>query len=156
MDGVESKCLRGLHPEFAEVFVERKALERFESPCEVVGPEEVGQVRFELFVGAVEVSLGCGFLDGSVHALDLPISPGTVGLGQAVFDSLNETELVEGMAAEARSWPLPVLRQIGELGAVVGEHGVDAMRNRFEESRGRSHICSLHEFHDGEPLRCGR
>jgi len=40
-------------------------------------------------------------------------------------------------------WPLPVLRQIGELGAVVGEHGVDAMRNRFEESRGRSHICGL-------------
>jgi hypothetical protein len=55
---------------------------------EVEGPEEVGQVRFELFMGVVEVALDSGVLDGSVHALDLPVGPGMVGLGQSVFDPI--------------------------------------------------------------------
>jgi len=110
-------------------------------------------VRFELFVGVVEVALDSGILDSSVHALDLPVGPGMVGLGQSMFDPMKETEPVEGMATEARGWPLPVLRQIGELDAVVGEHGVDAIRNcfdeRLEERGGGSHVGSLHEFNDG-------
>ncbi len=79
-------------------------------------------MRFELVVGVVEVSLDGSVLDGPVHAFDLPVGPGMVGLGEAVFDSINEAEAVEGMATEACGWSLPVLRQIGELAAVVGEH----------------------------------
>ncbi len=73
-------------------------------------------------------------LDGSVHALDLPVSLGMVGFSQAVFDSMNETEPVEGMAAEACGWPLSVLRQTSELDALIGEHGMDAIRNGLDES----------------------
>ena len=47
MDWVESKSVRGLCPEFAEVFVGNETLEGLESSGEVVGPEEVVQVRFE-------------------------------------------------------------------------------------------------------------
>jgi len=56
MDRVESKSVWGLRPEFAEEFIGREALERLESPGEVVGFEEVCQVRFELVVGVVEQS----------------------------------------------------------------------------------------------------
>jgi hypothetical protein len=128
MDWVESKSIWCLRPDFAEVFVGGEAFEGLESSGEVVGSEEVVQVRFELVVGVVELSLDGGVLDGSVHALDLPVGPGVVGPGQSVFDSMKKTEPVEGMATEAGSWTLAVLRQIGELDAVVGEHGVDALR----------------------------
>src|SRR5277367_3538277 len=154
MDRVEGKCVWGLSPEFAEVFVGREPLEGLESSGEVVSPEEVGQVRFELVMGVVEVALDGGLLDGSVHALDLPVGPGMVGLGQPVFDPMKETEPVEGMAAEARGGSLPVLRQIGELDAVVGEHSVDAIWNgfdeRFEERGSSSHVGSFHELNYSE------
>ena len=101
MDWVESKSVRGLSPEFAEIFVGRKSLEGLESSGKVVGPDEVGQVRFELVMGVVEVSLDRSFLDGPVHPFDLSVGPGMVGLCEPVLDPMNETEPVERMAAEA-------------------------------------------------------
>jgi hypothetical protein len=115
MDWVESKSVWGLSPEFAEAFVGCEAFERLESSCEVVGSEEVVQVRFELVMGVVEVSLHRSVLEGPVHAFDLPVGPGMVGLGEPMFDSMNETEPVEGTVAEACGWPLAVLRQVSEL-----------------------------------------
>ena len=56
-----------------------------------------------------------------------------VGPGQPVFDSMKQAQPVERISAEARGRPLPVPGQIGELDAVVGEHGVDAIRNGFNE-----------------------
>ena len=154
MDWVESKSIRGLRPEFAEVFVGREPFEGLESWGEVVGFEEVGQVRFELFVGVVKVALDRGILDGSIHALDLSVGPGMVGFGKAVFDSVSVAEPVEGMAAPSGRSSSTVLRQVGELDTVVGEHGVDAVRNSFDErfkEGGRSPRVSLfHEFDDGE------
>jgi hypothetical protein len=70
MDWVASKSVWALSPEFAEIFVGREALEGLESSGEVVGSEEVGQVRFELVMGAVEVSLDRSILDGPVPAFD--------------------------------------------------------------------------------------
>ena len=154
MDWVESKPICLLGPEFAEVFVGREAFECFESSGEVVGFEEVGQVRFELVVGVVKVSLDGGVFDGSIHALDLPVGPGVVGPGQPVLDSLKVADSVEGMATEACGWTLAILRQIGELDAVVGEHGVDAVWNgfdeRFEEGCGSSHVGFFDEFDHNE------
>lgn len=154
MDWVESKSICFLGPEFAEVFVGREAFECFETSDEVVGFEEVGQVRFELVVGVVEVSLDGGVFDGSIHALDLPVGPGVVGLGESVLDSMKVADPVEGVSTEACGWALPILRQIGELDAVVGEHGVDAVWNgfdeRFEEGRGRSHVGFFDEFDHNE------
>ncbi len=55
-------------------------------------------MRFKLVVGVGMVTLDGCFLEGSVYALDLPVGPRMVGLGEAVFDSLKVTEPVEGMA----------------------------------------------------------
>ena len=54
MGWVEGKSVWRLRPEFAEVFVGSKSLEGFESSGEVVGSEEVGQVRFELVKRSAE------------------------------------------------------------------------------------------------------
>lgn len=96
MDWVESKSIWCLRPEFAEVFVVSESLGGVESSGEVVGSEEVGQVRLELVMGVVEVSLDGGVFDGSVHALDLPLNPRVVGLGEPVFDSMKVAEPVQG------------------------------------------------------------
>ena len=55
------------------------------------------------------------------------MSRGMVGRGQPMLDRMKETEPVERMATQACRWLQPVLGQIGELDAVIGEHGVDAM-----------------------------
>ena len=51
MDWVESTSIWCFGAEFAQIFVGREALEGLESSGEVVGFEEVVQVRFELVVG---------------------------------------------------------------------------------------------------------
>jgi hypothetical protein len=95
-----------------------------------------------------------GFLDGSVHAFDLTIGPGMVRLGEAVFDSLDMAGPIEGMAAEAGGWPLAILRKVGELDSVVGEHGVDTVRNDcdecFQEGGSSSHISLFHQCDHSE------
>lgn len=154
MDWVESKSIWGLSPEFAEIFVRREAFERLESSSEVVGFEEVCQVRFELDMGVVEVSLDGGVFDGSVHAFDLPVGPGMVGFSQSVFDSMKVADAVEGVSTKACGWALTVFRQVGELDAVVGEHGMDTIRNGLdkgsEERSGGSHVCPFDELDHSE------
>lgn len=41
---------------------------------------------------------------------------------------MKEPEPVGGMVKEASCWPLSVFQQVGELDAVIGEHGVNAIR----------------------------
>lgn len=77
-----------------------------------------------------------------------------VGFGKAVLDSVSVAQPVEGMAAPSGRNSSTVLRQVGELDTVVGEHGVDAVRNSFDE-RFKEGGCSprvnpSHEFDDGE------
>ena len=157
MDWVKGKTVWGLRPELAEVFVGCEALEGLESSGEVVGSQKVGQVPFELVVGVVEEAFDGGFLDGAIHAFDLPVGPGMVGFGKAVFDSVKMAGAVEGVFAEARGWPLAVLRQVGELDAVVCEQGMDAVRNgfneRLEEGGSSPHICLFDEFDHGKLRR---
>lgn len=58
------------------------------------------------------------------------------------------------MTAKACRGSLSILWQVSELDSVVGEHGVDAVRNSFdersEERDGGPRICFFDEFDDGE------
>jgi hypothetical protein len=73
-----------------------------------------------------------------------------VGLGQTVADAMAKTDAIEGMSTPSSRKPSTVLRQIGELDSVVGEHGVNAIRNGcdecFEEGCGRLQIGLFNEF----------
>ena len=57
-------------------------MERLESFGEVVSSDEVAEMDTQLVVGVVVVALNRGLLDGAVHALDLPVRPGMIGLGE--------------------------------------------------------------------------
>ncbi len=67
---------------------------------------------------------------------------------------MTKTDAIEGMSTPSCRKPSTVLRQIGELDSVVGEHGVDAIRNGsdecFEEGSGRLHIGLFNEFDHSE------
>lgn len=77
-----------------------------------------------------------------------------VRLGQPMFDDVQKTDLVKGMAGEARGWPLTVLRQVSETDDVVAGHGVEAVRNgfnwRFQEGGSGPHVSSFDEFNLSE------
>ena len=75
------------------------------------------------------IALGGGFLDGSIHAFDLPVGPRMMWFGQAVLDSMSSADEVEGASAKQRRRTSAISRQIGKLDAVIGEHGVDLVRN---------------------------
>src|SRR3981189_2550365 len=109
-------------PEFADGFVGCEAAKGLESPSEVVGCDEIRQVRFELFVGVIEERIVGAFLGGPVHPFDLSVGPGMVGLGQTVADVMTKTDYMEVRSAAAHSQFSSVSGQIGELDSVVGEH----------------------------------
>ena len=71
-----------------------------------------------------------------------------------MFDAVQQTDPVKGMAAEAGRWPFAVPGQVGELDTVVGQHGVDAVRNgcneRFKKGRSGPHVGLFDEFNHGE------
>jgi hypothetical protein len=154
MDGIESKSIWFFLPAFADEFVGRKTAESLESFGEVVGSDEVAEVNAQLVMAVVVVALNSGFFDGAVHTLDLAVSPGMVRFGEPMVDAVPKTDPVKRMAAKAGRWPLAILRQIGELDAVVGEHGVDAIRDsrdqRFEECRRSLHIGTFNQLHESE------
>ena len=75
----------------------------FESAREVIGVDEVVEMLPELVMAVVVIALNSCFLDGSVHAFDLPIGPGMFDLGGPVLDLIQgEIELIRmgGRAAE--------------------------------------------------------
>lgn len=95
-------------------------------------------------MAVVEVTPNGGFLDRSVHSFDLTVCPRMVGLGEQVVDVGLGAGVFEGVGSEQlaggqRSLDL-LGRRVGasgsrELGAVVGQHGVDLVRHRFNRKR---------------------
>src|SRR5258708_24218098 len=133
MDGIESKSIRFYLRAVADEFVGREAMERLESFGEVVGSNEVAEVDTQLVVGVVVVALHRGLFDGAVHALDSPVRPGMIGLGEAVADAVQDTDPLKRLAAKAGRGSLAVLRQICGLDARGGEHGMGPVRDSRDQ-----------------------
>ncbi len=127
----------------AEELVRGETGEGFEAFGEVVGVEESGEVEGELTVAPVVVGANGGLFDRAVHAFDLAVGPGMVGFGEAVvdvetcageFESVGseeftalESEFDVGGGGAGVAWS-------SEVGTVVGEDGVDAVRESFLQS----------------------
>ena len=79
---------------------------------------------------------GDGFAEAAIEALDHAVGLGMVGFGQPVADALALAEAIEGVAPGAglACGVLGSAEAVGELGAVVGEHGVDGMAEGVEET----------------------
>ena len=93
-------------------------------------------------MGVVVIALDGGVLDGAVHSLDLAVGPGMLGLGQPMIDVVWAQAYSKACAGRARprrsalmsGGPIHVRRRIGEVDAVVGEHGVDLVGHGFDQA----------------------
>jgi hypothetical protein len=133
VDGVEPEALGLISPGAADGFVWGEATKGLEALGEVVGVEEGGEMLLELPVCVVVIPSNGALLEGSVHALDLTVRPRVVRLGQAVFDPVRPAGPIEGVTSPASGWAFAVLGQVGELDAVVGQHGVNLVRHGLDE-----------------------
>jgi hypothetical protein len=68
VDRIEDEAIWLFCPGAADVFIERAAVQDFETASEVVGGDEVRQVGSKLFVAIVVISIDGRFLDGSVSS----------------------------------------------------------------------------------------
>ena len=127
---IEYKPFRLICPDFADIFVGREAAQCLEPSGEVIGCQEVREVRSQLIVGFVVEPFHSRVLDRSVHSLDLTIGPRVVGLGQPVLYPVGFADHVEA------HWPgidgVAVPGLLGELDSIVSENGVDLIGHGFE------------------------
>ena len=114
---------------FASVFVRSQSIESLETLSEAVGHDKRFQVSAQLHVVMIAMVFDGGFLDCSIHALDLPVGPRMVWICQAVIDAMAAADVVEGVSAKQCRWTSAIPRQVGELDAVVGEYSVDPVGN---------------------------
>src|ERR1700746_2646948 len=73
MERIEGESLSMRGPALADVFVGGETLQGLQSAGEVVGGDEVAEMEPELLVVIVVEAVNGSFLDGPVHALDLPL-----------------------------------------------------------------------------------
>jgi len=121
-------------PLFADELVGREPLQGLQPTTEVVGGDEVRQVHAQLLVRGIIEPLDRGFLDGAVPALDLPLRPRMPRLGQPVrpivlgageFERVGAKELLAGEHVLDLVRRPGIAAGLGEVGAIVGEHGVN-------------------------------
>ena len=142
MERVKDESFWFCRPDFADVFVGRETLECLKTLCEVVGSDEVGEMSPKFVMGFIIEALDGGVLDGAVHPLDLAIRPRVLGLGQAMIDGVASAGHFKGRSSE---WlaalkhafdigdrPTLALR-VSEVRAVVSQHGMDLVGDRFDE-----------------------
>ena len=100
----------------------RESPEGLQAATVIVGIDEVVEVGCQLGMAVVMVAFDGRFLDRSIHPFDLTVGPGMLDLGQPVLDVMLVADPVEDVVEGVF-----VVRHVGELDAVVGQHGVDGI-----------------------------
>jgi|SRR5579859_187106 len=107
----------------------------------------------KLGVAVVMEVVNGGLFDGAIHTFDLSVGPGMPGLCEAMIDSVQKTDPVEGVSAETSRAAFTIFGQIGELDSVVGEYGMNAIRNGCHQGQkkgcGCLHIGSFYTTAEG-------
>lgn len=118
MDRIEDQPIRLKLPDFVDVFVRRKAIERLEPTGKIEGCHDSGGVHPQLVVALVlEVFYG-RLLYGAVHSLDLTVGASVVRVGKPVFDFARLAHLVETHLTRLGGVSVALL--LGKADAVVG------------------------------------
>ncbi|MNR21205.1 hypothetical protein D3C85_1380940 [compost metagenome] len=98
--------------------------------------------------------LDSGLLHGAVHALDLPVGPRVIGLGELVLDAMLLADTVENVPTKPIGQAVSIPWLLGERHAVVREDGVNAVRicrhHLFEKRRAVLLCRSIEERYVGE------
>src|SRR5208283_5434392 len=143
MERIECESLRLLCPELADELIRREAFERLQPARKIVSGDEVREMRPQLGVRFVEVEFDRRVLDCAVHALDLPVGPRMLRFRQPMVDVVAGACKLEGVRAESSSLSEHLLDHrrapslagwVSEMNSVVGEHRMDLVRNRLDQS----------------------
>ncbi|KXV23892.1 hypothetical protein AD936_20870 [Gluconobacter japonicus] len=73
---------------------------------------------------------GC-FLDHPVHPLNLTVRPGMIGFRQTMFDPVGFANHVKAHWTRPRR--IAITRLLGELDAVIGQNGMNPIRDHTQE-----------------------
>jgi hypothetical protein len=120
--------MRLFGPGLADSLVGCEPAQGLKATAEVVGGDEVGEVRAQLIVCGVVEALDSRLLEGAVHPLDLPVRPRVSRLGQTVLHIVLRAGEFERVGTEellASEHLLDLVRRpgvaagLGEVGAVV-------------------------------------
>ena len=114
--------------ELADEVVWGEAFEGLEATSEIFCGDEVRQMSPQLCMRFVEVSFDGCILDGAVHALDLAVGPGMLGLGRPVIDIVDGAGIFERVGAEEFAARDGLLDQRHGGGAGAGRGEVRADR----------------------------
>ena len=77
-------------------------------------------MQFQVVMGLVVILFHRSVFKRAVHAFHLTIGPGMVSFGEAMLDAILLADAIENMMEGVL-----IALTIGELDAVIGEHGVD-------------------------------
>jgi Domain of unknown function (DUF4910)/winged helix-turn-helix len=141
MAWVDGKAFWLFLPASAHVFIRCEALERVESPGEMIGLQEGLQMRFQVAMGVVVVLLNGGILERAVHAFHLPVRPGMVGFGEPMVDAMLLTDAINNMLQG-----IDITLTIGELNAMISQPGLNLIGhsdNHVAEELSRDHCVGF-------------
>ena len=116
-------------PSFADELVRREAPEGLEPSGEIVSVGKVLMVPAQLVVIIVVEALDGGIINGPVHPLHLPVSPGMIDFGEPVLDVVLVADPIEDVAER-----IFAVRLVGELDAIVGQDRVDGVKHRRDQT----------------------
>lgn len=92
----------------------------------------------ELLAAGMVVASDRGLLQRSVHPFDLAVGPSVIGLCEAMLDAVLDADAVEHVHPVTGCRSRTVLWGVAELDAIVGEHGVDPVRDGPRQGPGGS------------------
>jgi hypothetical protein len=132
MDRIDGESFWFLCPDFADVFVWRETVEGLEAPGVVICIDEVGEVAAELVMAVVVEPLDGRVFYGPVHSFDLTVRPWMIDFGEAVLDAILTAAHLKHVGHVSCGRAVGVARRIAELDAIVGQNGVDLVRNGLD------------------------
>ena len=123
VDRIEGESVWLGSPAFADELVRRQPAESLQSTGVVIRVDEIREMSLKLAVVVVMKAFDGGFLDRAIHSLKLAVRLRMAHLDEVVFEPVLAANAVE----DAR-----VQGAVGELNAIVGQHGVDPVGRRLD------------------------
>jgi hypothetical protein len=117
---INGKAIWFLWPALTDVFVGRKASERFAPFGQIVGHQEGLAMCLEMLMGLIVRCPHRRFLERPVPAFHLTMRPGMVGCGQPMVNA----RLLADTRAEMMK-RVSIALPVGAWATMIGEHGVD-------------------------------
>ena len=124
MEGLYPKPIRLILPTLNDKFIRNKSSKSFEAFGEIISIQEDIKMLLKLRVIPIVIAFYSSFFQGAVHTSYLTICSRMINFGKSMFDLMFMAYLIKDMS----ECPV-VLLAIRKLYTVIGENGVNVVRN---------------------------